>query len=542
MQQWIRSLGFWPSLLVALSSGIIQASGAPPDGWLPGHFIGLIPLLLVLQRDGVDLRSAFWLGLAGGVGIGLVGFPWIAEMLVQFARVPVWLGVLGLIGFSLWMAIPYGLFGMGLQRGPREGWAGRLWPAFLFAALQFCWPNLFPYTALLGFGERPEFLQLAELGGVPLLEWIFVLFATLVARGLMAPSVSVAWRDLLAAAFIPPLLFLYGLVRMEAVAADFAKAPLVRIGVVQPNIPIGPLSPIQRMDRLTGPSQAAAEAGAQVIVWPEAGAYPFSFERPHRRDLRVGSGRVLARHRLPTIYGASSRGYGERFGYNSAYLLEPEGDIVGRYDKVHLVPFGESIPLVDPDWVTDRIPQIAHHHSGEGPARFVVRLDRPDRSSDRVVSEVAVGPLICYEDILAAYVREVADQPGGIDLFVNLTIDAWYGDSAEPWEHLALAQIRSIEHRIPMVRSVSTGVSAFIDPTGRVIEQIPLRPVSSQNLSDFPAEWLMAEVPLGRNTQESPTVYALGGWLWGPFSVFVVLLTLGRFGLRNRPEPMEGSS
>ncbi len=510
MRDWIRSWGFGTSLLVALSSGVIQALGSPPDGWLLGHFLGLVPLLLVLDRPGLPARSAFWLGLAGGLGIGLVGFPWIAEMLVRFARVPGWVGGLGLLAFSFWQAIPYGLFGLGLGHGPRGGWLGRLWPAFLFVALQSIWPNLFPYTALLGLAERPEFLQLAEVGGVPLVEWAFVFLATLIARGVMAQGWVAGGRDLLGAALIPPLLFVYGTVRIESVAAELKDAPRIQIGVIQPNIPIARIATAERMERLTGPSAQAAAAGAEMIVWPEAGAYPYQVGRPHRQDARVGGGRVLGRHQLPTLFGAPSRAAGERFGYNSAYLLEPNGAVKGEYDKVHLVPFGESIPLIDPDWVTDWIPQISHHYAGDGPARFVVDLKNSE------IQQVAVGPLICYEDILPGYVREVAEQSGGIELFANLTIDAWYGDSAEPWEHLALAQIRSIEHRIPMVRSVSTGVSAFIDPTGRLVDSIPLRPVGPESLNEFPAEWLMAEVPILWNTAESPTPYARFGWLWGP--------------------------
>ena len=232
---------------------------------------------------------------------------------------------------------------------------------------------------------------------------------------------------------------------------------------------------------------------------------------------------------MPTLFGAPSRAAGERFGYNSAYLLEPNGAVQGEYDKVHLVPFGESIPIIDPDWVTDWIPQISHHYAGDGPARFVVDLENAE------IPQVSVGPLICYEDILPAYVREVAEQPGGVELFANLTIDAWYGDSAEPWEHLALAQIRSIEHRIPMVRSVSTGVSAFVDATGRLVESIPLRPVEPESLNEFPAEWLIAEVPILWNTAESPTLYARFGWLWGPVCWVISAGVIVRSGFLRRP-------
>ena len=121
--------------------------------------------------------------------------------------------------------------------------------------------------------------------------------------------------------------------------------------------------------------------------------------------------------------------------------------------------------------------------------------------------------------------REVAALPGGVELFVNVTIDAWYGDSAEPWEHLALAQLRSVEHRIPMVRSVSTGVSAVIDAAGRLVAHIPLRPVAEDTLADFPPELLVEDVALPRNTAEAPTPYARGGWLLGPFCVVGVAAT-----------------
>jgi len=522
MQQWIRTLGFWPSLAVAATSGFLLALGAPPDGWLPGHFFGLVPLIVMVRRTGVDTRTALWFGIAGGMGVGLGGFPWIAEMLVRFARVPWALGWLGLAGFSLWMAIPYGLFAVGLQRGPRSGARGILWPVALFVALQAVWPNLFPYTPLLGFAERPAFLQLAELGGVPLVEAIVVLFAMLLSRGVMAPSRTAALRDLGVAALIPPLMLGYGTLRMRALDREAEGAPVVRVGIVQPNVPVGSVSARARMERLAGPSAQAEQAGAEIVVWPEAGAYPYRVARPHRHDAALGRGRVLARHRLPTIFGANTRVPGERFGYNSVYALAADGEVTGRYDKVNLVPIGEKIPIIDPDVVTDWIPQIAHHHAGEAAERFAIETLASGSAAGR---SVYVGPLICYEDIIPGFVREVAALPGGVELFVNVTIDAWYGDSAEPWEHLALAQLRSVEHRIPMVRSVSTGVSAVIDAAGRLVAHIPLRPVAEDTLADFPPELLVEDVALPRNTAEAPTPYARGGWLLGPFCVVGVAAT-----------------
>ena len=116
---------------------------------------------------------------------------------------------------------------------------------------------------------------------------------------------------------------------------------------------------------------------------------------------------------------------------------------------------------------------MSHNHAGEGPARFTVELT--DGSPD-----FYAGPVICYEDIFPDFVHDVARQDGGVDVFVNVTIDTWFGDTAEPWEHLALAQYRSVEHRIPMVRSVAAGTSSVVDTAGRVAAALPVRAPDGQ--------------------------------------------------------------
>jgi apolipoprotein N-acyltransferase len=315
-----------------------------------------------------------------------------------------------------------------------------------------------------------------------------------------------------------------------AIEAEMADAPTLRVAIVQSNVPVGGLSAPVKLARLQEPSARAERAGAELVIWPEAGAYPYGIARPFEHDRELGRGRVLSHHRVPTIFGANTRVPGERFGYNSVFHLDADGKVTGGYDKVNLVPLGESIPLIDPDWVTDRIPQIAHHERGEEPARFFVA--GRDAAGDRALFPVA--PLICYEDIIPSFVRRAAAQAGGVDLFVNVTIDAWYGDSAEPWEHLALAQFRSVEHRVPMVRSVSTGVSAVIDAAGRLGEHIPLRPVSRETLDRYPPELLVADVALARNTAARPTPFARFGWTFVPLCQLAALATAGGWYFRRR--------
>jgi apolipoprotein N-acyltransferase len=509
MNDRIAQLRFWPSLAISATFGWILSTGAPPGGWTPGTFVGLVPLIVMVRRDSVSWRQAAWFGLAGGMGVGLGGFPWIADMLVRFARVPWPMGYLGLALVSLWMALPYAIWAAGLRLGPFNGWRAYVWPLVLFVALQSIWPVLFPYTFLLGFAEQPALMQLAELGGVPLLEALVVLCAVFVARALAVDAAAVRLRLLAIAGLIPLLMYVQGSWRMQSLDAEAAGAPVVRVGIVQPNVPIGPVPGSEKLARLRLPSVEAERRGAELIVWPEAGTFPYRVERPFEHDDSLRAADVMALHGRPTIFGAGSRKRGERYAYNSAYLMDPTGAVQGSYDKIKLVPIGEYIPLIDPAWITDWVPQIAHHHRGEGAVRFIV--ERPDGAG-----ALPVGPLICYEDIVASMVRDVAALDGGVVMFVNLTIDAWYGDTAEPWEHLALAQFRSVEHRVPLLRSVSSGVSAVVDYAGRRVAHIPLRPVTPENLAQYPAELMVESVKLLRNTADAPTPYASFGWLLAP--------------------------
>jgi apolipoprotein N-acyltransferase len=529
MRGWILGLGFGPSLLLASSASVLIALGAPPGGWLPGQWLGFVPLIVLARRAGVTPRQAAGLGLVGGLGIGLLGFPWLVELLVRFGGLPGPVAMAGLLLFSLWMAIPYSLWALGLRLGPFTGWRSYAWPVVLFVALQFGWPNLFPYTPLIGFAERPAFMQLAEIGGVPLLEALVVGWAVAAARALTREGLRTAAGDLAVILLLPPLLLAYGNARMVAVDAQAAGAPKLRVGIVQPNIPVGGMSMEARLERLRGPSAELARAGAQLVVWPEAGAFPYRVSRPLAHDRDLGSARVMVGHRVPTLLGAGSRAPGARYGYNSVYLLAGDGAVLGRYDKVNLVPLGESVPVVDPDWLTDRIPNMVHLEAGEGPVRFPV----PPGEGDAEGRPAFLGPVICFEDIIPGFVRRVAGLEGGVEFFVNVTIDAWYGDTAEPWEHLALAQFRSVEHRVPLVRSTSTGVSAVVDAAGRVQAYLPLRPVEAATAHLYPPETLIVDLVLARNTRAQPTPYARGGWLL-PHACVAIVLASGAFALLGR--------
>ena len=507
---------------LAAVSGFLISLGSPPYGVLWAPWLGIV---LVLSGNRLVASTNRWkrfaLGLSVGMGIGFGAAGWIVGLLVNFTGVPNFVGILGWLGFSLWMAIPYGIWLLLLSVGPANLGFRIFWPSIVFCAVHGAWPLIFPYTIVIGLALTPEWIQLAEFGGVALIEFLVVLFASLVVEALFGGRPG--RRYWLFAAAIPLFMLGFGHWRMPALDRAAELAPELRVGVVQPNVPIGAMPIDERMRRLWTPSRELSQLGVDVILWPEAGTFPFRVTRPFESDAGSEPYRVHSGFGGPVILGAVSRSPDESFDYNSAYLVDASGRVRGAYDKTQRVLFGEYIPFVDPYWLAANVGIMAHTLAGKGPARF-------ELPATAAHPAVAIGPLICLEDILPGYVRDVARQAGGVEMFVNLTIDSWYGHRVEPWQHLALARFRAVEHRVPLLRSVSSGVSAVVDFNGRLVAHLPSPELDMANVDEHPPEYLRASVRLTRNTAEAPTLYASLGWLLPHLCQLGVLLQLAGSG------------
>jgi apolipoprotein N-acyltransferase len=146
----------------------------------------------------------------------------------------------------------------------------------------------------------------------------------------------------------------------------------------------------------------------------------------------------------------------ETFYYNSAFLISPEGKVAGRYDKIHLVPFGEYAPLSGIlGFTRDIIGAMGDFQPGEEVRNLAVPQGK-------------FGVLICYEAILPDLTRQFVDR--GARFLVNITNDAWFGHTAAPYQHISMAALRAVENRVPMARAANTGVSGFIHPSGRILQ------------------------------------------------------------------------
>jgi apolipoprotein N-acyltransferase len=275
----------WRVLAVAATGGVLFGLGAPPHGITGLIWLGFAPLVwAAMQLADRSWRTRFVVGWVGGLGVGLVGFPWIAELLVTFADAPLPLAGLGLFVFAAWTAVPYGIWCASLDPRARTGVRAWLWPVVSWIGLATVWPAVFPYTPVIGLAEQPQWLQAAELFGVPACDAQVVLCGVALAHAAVAADLRARALRIALALAIPVVSYGLGELRMDAVLREAESAPRVRFGIVQPNVPLMAFDPTDRALRLWAMSYEAEREGAQVVVWPEAGAFPFHTFRPMTHD------------------------------------------------------------------------------------------------------------------------------------------------------------------------------------------------------------------------------------------------------------------
>jgi apolipoprotein N-acyltransferase len=327
---------------------------------------------------------------------------------------------------------------------------------------------------LCRFGAPSPFAytQTADLGGPVLVGLVLLAINVAVTEALFA------WREkraphritMVASVALPVLACVYGYLRLRQIDARVAGADKAVVGLVQGNMGLlekreegksaipGVEEGLRRHFEL---SRQLKNEGADLIVWSESSATRPAREETAFRELKQ---RVGVHIGVPTIFGAVLVKFEDDLVklYNVALATTKEGDVTSRYDKQYLLMFGEYLPL------GEVFPVLYKWSPHTG--KF-----RPGNSLEPLITEIKgvkrrITALICYEDILPGFTND-AVRHANPELIVNLTNDAWFGDTAEPWEHLALAKLRAIEHRRYLARSTNSGVSAIIDPVGRVVIQ-----------------------------------------------------------------------
>jgi apolipoprotein N-acyltransferase len=460
--EWIRNLTGWRRLLFAFVLGAVSATGFAPLEFFPALLLAYTGLVLLL--DGADagrkpVRHAAATGWAFCFGQFLVGWHWIGYAFMVDPSSHLWQMPFALVGLTAGLAL-YGALACGLaiyfwQDGP-----GRV---FVFAVMMAVGEWLrghlftgFPWNlSAYGWGASLAILQSASLMGAYGLS-----FLTILLGASLAELFDRRWGVPVLMVLIFAGLGSFGVYRLAN--TPVRAVPGVNLRLVQPDIPqrekyVSGLM-LRNWERLL---DLSARPGKPThIIWPEAAT---GLAVARHAGMLDAIGQFTAQGQ--TLITGSDRvvdGPDRRIGYNSLYLFGPHGALPEVYDKFHLVPFGEYVPFAK---VLNGI-GITQLTVGEG----FTPGDHPHVL--QVAGAPPVTPLICYEVIFPHDVTDSAEpRPGW---FVNITDDSWFGPWAGPLQHFLIARVRAIEEGLPIVRDANTGISAVIDPVGRVRAELAL--------------------------------------------------------------------
>ncbi|MFZ5478398.1 MAG: apolipoprotein N-acyltransferase [Myxococcota bacterium] len=439
--------------VAAFVSGAVLSLVSPPVGlhWL--HWVSFVPILLALHPT--DHRLNFRLGYFSGFVAVFLLFFWLAETIVEFSNLPMIAaaGVLALFA-AVW-GLPYGL--LMLLVHPLRRRFGPRW-VFLFPA---CWvaseylqPALFPYFQGVGQYRALWVWQLASVFGAMGVTWLLLLVNCAVAELVDARGAKRAWLPFGIAAGLFFANLGFGAWRTRHVDEVLASAPIKRVSILQQHVTM--TERLKDSGRKAFRSWVALTAKLEgedvdLIVWPE-GAVPGN---PHEGDAAEFLGELAARHDAWFLTGGGTAeadrfDANRRIHRNSCYLFDPDGEVVGRYDKMVPLPFGEYLPW-PVSYLRDYIQGPGNFRAGETPYVF-------DAGGLRFTTP------ICYEAILEAQMRNLMDT----DVFVNITNDGWFGDTAAPHQHAMLSAVQAVQFGRPMLRVAYTGISMVVDPNGRI--------------------------------------------------------------------------
>ncbi len=479
---WIAGLAGWQRFALGVAGGALAALSTPPFGLWP--ILALSFPLLVLLIDAAAarraegrrtvLRAAAGAGWAFGFGYFLASLWWIGAAFLVDADAFAWLLPVAVLvlpaGLALFTALGTALAVLVWPSGPARlcSFAATLTVAEWLRGHVL---TGFPWNT---FGYAPaETLELAQAAAVVglwgLTFWTLLLLATPVL--LLGPGSwprRLLWPGLAAALLCAT--FAAGCARLAAHPTAFV--PEVRLRIMQPAVPQGEKFAYDKREQVLWDYLALSArpsatyphglADVSLLIWPES-AFPFIYEREPWAKSRIAAALPGG---LTLVTGAARMGPpppGQSSSFfNSIRVMTGRGDVLATADKVHLVPFGEYLPFqATLEWLG--LEQLTRVRGGFSAGTQLRPLTIPGAP--------AAAPLICYEVVFPGAVVPEGERPG---FLLNLTNDAWFGETPGPHQHFLQARLRSIEEGLPLVRAANTGISAIVDSLGRIVASLPL--------------------------------------------------------------------
>ncbi len=456
--------------MAAAFSGAVLRLVSPPIGldWL--HWFSFVPLLVaVADPAGRPVYGEGWRGrlralmrsrnfrlgyLTGGLGVFLLFF-WLAQTIDTFSNIPLPLAACLIMLFAAVFGLPYGFLAAAVVplRERFGGWWAVVFPT-VWVTAELAQPALFPYYQGVGQYRNPYTWQLASVFGAYGVSWLLLATNSALTEVWLRrqAGASVAWGPLglVAALFFGNLGF--GAWRFETVERALAAAPVARVSMLQQGVTM-----LERLqDRGTkvlrswmALTRKAAEHDPDLVVWPEGSIY----NSPRDKSLQTAFGKLTKESGFALLVGGATVDVDpddpeRRASWNSAYFFDTQGNLAGRYDKMVPMPFGEYLPW-PVSYLKPFIQGVGSFRAGTEPLVF---------HSEKFTFSTP----ICYEAILEAQMRRLADA----DVFVNITNDGWFGDTAAPHQHAMLSAAYAVELGRPMLRIAYTGVSMVVEPHG----------------------------------------------------------------------------
>jgi apolipoprotein N-acyltransferase len=518
----MASAGFW--ILPVLSSGLLWLAFPGGGEIWPLLFVAPLPLLYVIRQS--SPAGSFIAGLLCGWCHFMLALYWIVIVLGKYGGLPLFISVPALVLLSLYMGLFVACFALSAALVLRRyGTTTAVWiiPA-LWVGLD--WLRSFAFSGFpwmdpgYALWEVPLFIQTADFFGHHGITYLLLLVNCL----LLAVMTDSAKRrqklplvTAVAAVFV--VAGIYGQYRIQQLDRGMNAGKKVTVGIVQGNIdqsikwtPAEQQGTVATYVNLTA-ELFQASSGPELVVWPETALPFFPMTNPLMGELRaLAMGKKVALLTGSPWFEEKEKAEQGVSLYNSAFLLQPDGEYGDMYFKSHLVPFGEYVPM------KKMLPFLA-------PLVEAVGDFAPGTIEKPLVSgTIRGGVLICFESIFPDIARRWVDV--GANVLINLTNDAWYGRSSAPSQSMAMTVLRAVETRRSLVRAANTGISAFVDPVGRVVASSTIFTTWSKSMQVS----LMDDV----------SFYVRYGYLFGPgcllLSCAAVLVAVRR--RRTSPEPV----
>jgi apolipoprotein N-acyltransferase len=452
---------------LALLSGLLLFLSFPKFGHGAVAWIALAPLLMAIPgtRGRESARLGYVTGATSAVGV----LYWTALVVMQFGGLSLPMGLTVMMLLCLTVALFPALFGWAVGRlCATFGRAG----LFLAPAVWVATEILRAYTmfrfpwCLLGYSQYQNLpmIQLASATGVYGVSFLVALSSAALAFAVGERNPRRRYAALGGLALTLLAVWAHGAWTMSQPPVESGR---VRAGLVQASIlqddKWDPERALENIERHVELSHEAAAQGARLLVWPES-AVPFHFDQSPAtaRELRA----LVAKTGAALVFGNDDleRSPDGVRVWVGAKMLRPDGDLVYRYHKVRLVPFGEYVPMKAIITVGGRFAARL--------VRGVADFTPGEEASVGAFEGHLLGTSICYEAIFADYIRRFSGN--GAELLLNITNDGWYGTTSAPPQHFAMAAFRAVENHKWLLRAANTGISAFIDPHGRIVARTQL--------------------------------------------------------------------